>query len=63
MFQPVDMVATAAGRRHAQIRELSTSMLHGIDVDTSDGYLVETVYTSMCQDVKTEIHHGVHVTR
>ena len=58
-----DAVAAAVERRHAQIRKLWTSMLHGINVDTSDGYLVETVYASTMRGGKTEIDRGVRVTR
>jgi hypothetical protein len=57
-----DAVAAAVERRHAQIRELWTSMLHGIDVDTSDSYLVETVYASTMRGDKKEVDHGVRIT-
>jgi len=49
-----DVVAIAVERRHRQIRELWTSMLHGIEVDTSERHLVETAYASMTRGNKVE---------
>jgi len=42
-----DTVAAAVERRHTQIRELWTSMLHGIGVETSARHLVQISYTAM----------------
>ncbi len=42
-----DPVAAAVERRHTQIRELWTSMLHGIGVETSARHLVQISYTAM----------------
>ena len=53
-----DVVATAVERRHKQIRELWTSMLHGIDVDTSERHLVETAYASIKRDDNVEPGRG-----
>ncbi len=39
-----DAAAAAVERRHAQVRELWTSMLHGIDIETSGRHRVETAY-------------------
>jgi hypothetical protein len=41
-----DAVAAALELRHTQLRELWTSMLQGIDVETSGRHLVETAYQS-----------------
>jgi hypothetical protein len=46
LLSVADAVAAALEQRHAQLRELWTSMLHGIDVDTSGRHLVETAYQS-----------------
>ncbi len=39
-----DAVSTAAERRHAQVRELWTAMLHGIEIDTSNRHIGDTAY-------------------
>jgi hypothetical protein len=39
--------------------ELWTLMFHGIEVETSDSYLVEAVYASMMRGDKAEVDHGV----
>ena len=46
LVSAADAVAAALELRHAQLRELWTSMLHGIEVDTSSSHLVETAYQS-----------------
>ena len=58
LFSVRDAVSAAVDRRHSQIRQLWTSMLHGIDVDTSNQYLVETAYASMMRDDKAKGDHG-----